>query len=148
MTPNFWKLSQGPSQFGYEDIISSISSGLVYVHKDTGAKGGSGISQAENFVNAPSGDYFYLTFGNQGVFLIGQFAGPANLFSKYRYGWLERPFKFVFPAKKSDSYSGSRKWWSPSDNSTFMPVPSHELVQFESEILEPFFGVKLRDFGL
>ena len=127
MTPKFWKISQGPGQFGYDEIISSISNGLVYVHKDTGAKGGSSISQAEDFISAPIGDYFYLTFGNQGMFLIGQFVGPANLFSKYGDGWLERPFKFIFPSVKPDSYTGANKWWSPNDNSTFTPVPAHEL---------------------
>ena len=148
MTPKFWKLSQGPSQFGYHDIISSISSSLVYVHKDTGAKGTSGTTQAEDFIFAPIGDYFYLTHGNKGMFLIGQFSGPANLFSKYGEGWLERPFKFILPSKISSSYSGSHKWWSPNDNSTFTPVPAHELAQFEEEILKQFFGVSLKEFGV
>lgn len=39
MRPNFWKLSQGPQYFSYAEIIESIAHGLVYLHKDTGAKG-------------------------------------------------------------------------------------------------------------
>ncbi len=148
MTPKFWKLSQGPNQFGYDDIILSISTNLVYMHKDTGAKGGAIVTQSEDFINAPIGDYFYLTFGNQGMFLIGQFVGPANLFSKYKDGWLERRFAFMFPAKRRDSYSGPHKRWSPNDHSTFTPVPPAELTMFEEEILEPFFGIALKDFGL
>ena len=38
MTPKFWKLSQGTSEFKIEDIIKSIDRKLVYVHKDTKAK--------------------------------------------------------------------------------------------------------------
>lgn len=148
MTPNFWKLSQGPGEFGYGEILESIASGLVYVHKDSGAKGGSSRTQAQDFIDAPIGDYFYLTHGNEGMFCIGQFVGPANLFSKYGDGWLERSFKFVFPAVKSDYYLGAHKWWAPNDHSTFTPVPEHELKQFEKEILEPFFSVKLKRFGI
>jgi hypothetical protein len=148
MKPQFWKLSQGLKEFEFCDIIESISSGLVYVHKDTAAKGGSSSSQAEDFINAPIGDYFYLTHGNTGMYLIGQFAGPANLFSKYGDGWLERRFDFVFPSVSKDSYSGGHKWWTPNDNSTFTKVPANELIQFEQEILIPFFNVKLKKFGL
>lgn len=148
MTPNFWKLSQGPGQFDYSDIIESINGNFVYVHKDTGAKATSRITQAEDFVNAPIGDYFYLTHGNQGMFLIGQFSGPANLFSKYGEGWLERPYRFVRAAITSSHYSGPHKWWSPNDNSTFTSVPDSELSFFEKEILKPFFGLDLNDFGL
>jgi hypothetical protein len=148
MIPKFWKLSQGPGEFAYSDIIESISSGLVYMHKDTGAKGGSSTSQADDFIKAPIGDYFYLTYGNTGMFLVGQFNGPTNLFSKYGDGWLERSFNFVFPAIKQNPYNGIHKWWAPNDNSTFTPVPTEELKQFEDEILIPFFNVKLKKFGL
>lgn len=148
MNPQFWKLSQGLNEFNFSDIVSSINSGLVYVHKDTGAKGGSGKTQAEDFIKAPIGDYFYLTHGNTGMYLIGQFTGPANLFSKYGDGWLQRRFEFISPAVKKDAYSGEHKWWSPNDNSTFTKVPPNELKQFEKEILIPFFNVKLKKFGL
>ena len=44
MQPKFWKLSQGTREFEFRDIIESISSGLVYVHKDTRGKGTSSTS--------------------------------------------------------------------------------------------------------
>lgn len=148
MQPNFWKLSQGTQHFSYAEIIESIAHGLVYVHKDTGAKGSSASSQAEDFISAPVGDYFYLTHGNQGMYLIGQFSGPANLFSKYGDGWLERPYKFIFPAITGQSYTGQHKWWAPSDNSTFTRVNSGDIRLFEREILDPHFGVSLAKFGI
>ncbi|HHX8286239.1 TPA: hypothetical protein ACVOYT_004410 [Vibrio diabolicus] len=148
MKPKFWKLSQGTREFELRDIIESISSGLVYVHKDTRGKGTSSTSQAEDFINAAIGDYFYLTHGNDGIYVLGQFVGPANLFSKYGDGWLEREFKFIFASNNPNYYSGEHKWWAPNDNSTFTHVPEHELAQFEAEILKPFFEVTLSDFGL
>ncbi len=148
MNINFWKLSQGAQHFSYSEIIESIARGLVYVHKDTKAKGISSSSQAEDFINAPTGDYFYLTHGNQGIYLIGQFTGSANLFSKYGEGWLERPYKFIFPSITNDPYTGEHKWWSPMDNSTFTRVKSHELELFEQEILTPHFDIQLSTFGI
>ncbi|MBP9956631.1 hypothetical protein [Geopseudomonas guangdongensis] len=148
MRPNFWKLSQGPQYFSYAEIIESIAHGLVYLHKDTGAKGTSATSQAEDFIAAPTGDYFYLTHGNQGMYLIGQFCGPANLFSKYGDGWLERPYKFIVPAVTAQRYEGPHKWWAPSDHSTFTRVAPGDLALFERTILKPHFDLDLARFGI
>lgn len=148
MKPTFWKLSQGWKQFDYQSILWTISKGLVYVHNDTKAKATSLTSQAQDFVGAPIGDYFYLTHGNHGIYLLGQFAGPPNLFSTKGKGWLDRPFRMVMPSIKRDHYEGPHKWWTPSDHSTFTAVPDDELELFEREILRPFFGVRLKDFGL
>lgn len=149
MKPNFWKLSQGTQYFTYAQIIESIATGLVYVHKDTLAKGTSSTTQAADFIyNAYVGDYFYLTHGNEGIYLIGQFTGAANLFSKRGDGWLERPFKFIFASVRRDSYSGEHKWWSPNDNSTFTRVNDSDLGLFEQEILKPYFELDLADFGI
>ncbi len=151
MKPNFWKLSQGPSnraEFCYADMIESIASGLVYLHKDTPAKGSLPQTQAHDFIHAPIGDYFYLTHGNEGMFLIGQFSGAANIFSKLKGGWIERPYKFITPAISKARYSGVDKWWSPNHFSTFIKVKDDELVSFEQEILIPHFGMKLADYGL
>lgn len=146
MKPKFWKLSQGTQPFNFSEIIESIAHGLVYVHKDTKAKGTSLTTQAEDFINAPIGDYFYLTHGNNGIYLIGQFSGPANIFSKYGEGWLERPYKFIFSSVTNRAYTGPQKWWTPSDNSTFTKVS--ELKIFEKEILIPHFDKTLDKFGI
>ena len=148
MKPNFWKLSQGTAQFELQDIIKSIEQRLVYVHKNTKAKAGSSISQAQQFIEADIGDYFYLTHGNNGIYLLGQFLGPANLFSAYGEGWLDRPFRFIKPSISKNKYRGTKKWWAPSDNSTFTHVPNNELPLFETNILTPFFGVKLEEYGI
>ncbi|MFI0398925.1 MAG: hypothetical protein ACH34X_07590 [Thiolinea sp.] len=151
MKPTFWKISQGVSaEFSFGDMIESIANQLVYIHMNTSAKGTMKTSQAQDFVSASIGDYFYLTNGNQGIYLIGQFSGRANLAAnpKYEYGWLERPYTFVCPAITRQPYTGVHKWWSPNDNSTFTQVYPDELELFEQEILQPFFDKNLSDFGL
>ena len=89
MKPTFWKLSQGSDLFDYSDLIKSIDSRLVYVHKNTKAKGTSNTAQGHDFINAKIGDYFYLTYGNEGIFLLGQLSGPANYFSSEQKGWIK-----------------------------------------------------------
>ncbi len=148
MKPTFWKLSQGFAEFSFQNLITSIEDRLVYVHKDTGAKGRMETTQGEDFINASIGDYFYLTHGNAGgVYLLGQFSGPANYFSSYGDGWLDRPFRIIARAKKQDSYSGIEKWWTPNHNSTFVKVPENEFDLFEERILLPYFNISLRSFG-
>ena len=88
------------------------------------------------------------THGNQGMYLIGQFCGPANLFSKYGDGWLERPYKFIVPAVTAQRYEGPHKWWAPSDHSTFTRVAPGDLALFERTILKPHFDLDLARFGI
>ena len=114
MKPKFWKVSHGTQFFPYQEMLDSIERKLVYVHKDTHAKATSARSQGENFLEAPAGDYFYLTYGNHGIYLLGQFIGPANVFSSKGEGWLDRPFQHIKSAVTRDIYSGPKKWWAPS----------------------------------
>ncbi|MDD5209833.1 MAG: hypothetical protein PHV36_10635 [Elusimicrobiales bacterium] len=148
MLPRFWKLSQGVGYFSYKEILDSIDAGLVYVNQNTKAKATSSKTQAQDFIEAPIGDYFYLTHGNRGVYLFGQFSGPANIFSLKGNGWLDRPFRLIRASVSRDCYKGASKWWAPSDNSTFTAVPDNELAQFEKEILAPYFEIKLKDFDV
>ena len=147
MEITFWKLSQGTEQFSPREILESIDRRLVFVHKDTRPKATSSSSQAEDFITAKIGDYFYLTHGNAGIYALGQFTGPANVFSTRGNGWLDRPFRFIRGSTTRDSYTGEHKWWSPNDNSTFMAVPDDEIALFEKSILIPHFEISLKDFG-
>lgn len=148
MKPTFWKLSQGTEQFTPQDMLDSIDQRLVYVHKDTKAKATSSTTQAQDFVATGIGDYFYLTHGNAGIYLFGQFTGPANVFSARGHGWLDRSFRFIRASVTRDLYKGEHKWWSPNDNSTFICVPDDEITLFESNILKPHFDITLAEFGL
>ncbi|MBC3248922.1 hypothetical protein H8I91_01450 [Serratia fonticola] len=148
LMPNFWKLSHGAQSqgFTFQDMVECIDEKLVYIHRDTAAKGISYVTQAVNFANAPIGDYFYLTHGNLGIYLLGQFTGPVNYFTKYGDGWMDRPFRLILKAINQEKYNGVDKWWAPNHNSTFVEVPHHEYDMFEQEILEPYFNTKLDIF--
>lgn len=148
MRPNFWKLSQGAKFFNEKQILDSIEERFVYVHKGTRAIGGSNTSQGEEFIKAPIGDYFYLTHGNIRIYLLGQFTGPANYFSKKAQGWLDRPFRIIQFAETNGPYTSTIKWWTPNDNSTFIQIPENEIQLFEEFILEPYFGIRLINFEL
>lgn len=148
MRPNFWKLSQGTEHFTFDEFLFSIENRLAYVNKDSKAKGGKSTDQAEDFIAAPMGDYFYLTYGNSGIYLIGQFVGPANIFSEYGEGWIDRPFRIIFRSKNRNTYKGTTKWWTPNEHSTFTRVPPNELHLFEEYILKPFFDITLKQYGL
>jgi hypothetical protein len=148
MIPTFWKLSQGPDYFSYQEILKSIESRLVYVHQETPAKGTSSKTQGQCFIEAKIGDYFYFTYGNYGIYLIGQFISPANIFSDKGDGWIDRPYRLIFHSKSNNYFKGDQKWWTPNDNSTFTLVPEHELTLFENLILKPFFDINLKNFGI
>jgi hypothetical protein len=147
MKPAFWKLSHGSDLFTFPKLLKSIEDKLVYVHKNTGKKGKSTTAQGTDFVTAAIGDYFYLTYGNNGVYLLGQFTGPANVFSTFGDGWLDRPYRVIARSKTHEFYQGQEKWWSPNHNSTFVKVPDDEIKLFEELILVPYFDIKLKKYG-
>jgi 5-methylcytosine-specific restriction protein B len=105
-------------------------------------------TQADQFIDANDGDYFYLTNGNEGIYLLGQLTGPANVFSQKGEGWLDRPFRIIKTSRIREPYDGKKKWWTPNENSTFVPIPSEEISLLEKQILRPYFGIRLEDFGL
>ncbi|GAA0560556.1 MAG: hypothetical protein CL577_09275 [Alteromonadaceae bacterium] len=148
MAPKFWKLSQGTDFFSYQDMADTIENKLVYVHSDTPAKGKSHEAQGANFIGADIGDYFYLTHGNKGIYLLGQLIGPANIFSLKGDGWVDRPFRLIRLAAPNGGYLGPQKWWAPNDRSTFTAVPEKELTEFETNILTPFFDITFDKFGI
>lgn len=145
--PRFWKLSEGPEYFSITDIIESIEKRLVFIGKDTHPKGRTTSSQAEEFVNADIGDYFYLTHGKNGIYLLGQFAGPANYISSRR-GWIDRPFRLVKNSLQVEESRNLKRWWMPNHRSTFCRVPEKQLGEFEEIILKPYFDISLSDFKL
>ncbi len=147
----FWKLSQGSQFFTESEVLTSINDRLVYVHRDTKAKGSSTHTQAYDFITADIGDYFYLTHGNEGIYLFGQFSGPVNYFSKKvdfsDPGWLDRPYRLILKSFSHKPYSGPEKWWTPNHTSTFVQIPPAEFGLFEEYILSPYFGITSRFYG-
>jgi len=146
--PKFWKLSHGASLFSYDELRESIDKQLAYVHIETKGKGTQNTSQADSFINATIGDYFYLTHGNTGIYLLGQFTGPVNYFSPYSDGWMSRKYDIIARSILREKYNGEQKYWTPNDFSTFQEIPKGELHLFEDWILKPYFNITFKKYGI
>ena len=156
MKPVFWKVSMGPGSTGGDfknvlEVLDWIRQGLVLVHKDTRPMAKSKTSQGERFTDPGRlGEYFYLCHGNEepAILLLGQFSGPANVFSTRGNGWADRPFRWIQTSKSTKRYKGEQRRWAPNNNSTFIMVPENEWNEFESAILKPYFDYELTDFEI
>ena len=111
----------------------------VAVHKDTGKE------QGKKFAEAPIGTLFYLCHGNSPQ-RIGQFTSEATPCAKGD-GWLQRSYRVLKPAQRTDRYTANSKGWSPQGNSTFWLVGAHDLPEFESTLLKPHFGTDLAELA-
>ena len=143
---SIYKVSMGAKYFSVQDIEDFINKGQVVVHEDTLSKGKSQISQGEEFSsNVNDGDYFYLTHSNNSegaVKLIGKFKGEArHADGKYgEEGWLERDFELVKASILRKKYSGTSRWWTPDNNSTFIKVT--DINEANELLFKPYFNVE------
>lgn len=141
-----YKLSHGADYFDVEKTQYCITNNLAVVHVDTNAKGRQNFSQFDLFKSAKVGDIFYVTHGNTGVLLIGQFVD--NVVSNFNYnpnetGWRQRNYKLLHRSSEVSSYSGSRAWWSPNDPSTFTEIHLKDFSKANRELFIPHFKVEL-----
>lgn len=144
ITP-IWKLSHGDKVFSDEERARYRQERRVMVHQDTNAPGPGAQQkgkQGRDFAEAPDGAMFYLCHGNS-VQLIGQFTSKAMPCDKGE-GWLQRSYRVLKPATRTDKYTTHHKYWSPQGNTTFWQVGTVDLPEFESTLLKPYFGVDVQ----
>ncbi|WP_321889662.1 McrB family protein [Paraburkholderia bannensis] len=132
-----WKLSHGDQPFTPVERQAFLDDLKVAVHKDTGKE------QGEKFSAVPAGALFFLCHGNSPQ-RIGQFTSEATPCAKGD-GWLQRSYRVLKAAQRTDRYTANSKNWSPQGNSTFWRVGEHDLPEFESTLLKPFFGTDLAE---
>jgi 5-methylcytosine-specific restriction protein B len=134
-----WKLSHGNGSFTKEEQQQYRANGLAAIYGDTGKE------QGKKFAEAPIGTLFYLCNSNSPQ-LVGQFTSPP-LPSPKGKGWLQRSYRVLKLALRTDPYTNSSKGWSPRYNSTFWQVNAPDLVLFEHTLLQPYFGISLSDLA-
>jgi 5-methylcytosine-specific restriction protein B len=134
-----WKLSHGDQPFTSAERQQLLDGLLVAVHRDTGKE------QGKKFDEAPVGTLFFLCHGNSPQ-CIGQFTSEALPCDKGD-GWLQRSYRMLKPAQRTDRYTVNSKYWSPQGNSTFSLVGAHDLPEFESTLLKPYFGTDLAELA-
>lgn len=135
-----WKLSHGLNDFSADERQHYVQTELGVMHGDT-AKG-----QGADFKKIPVGTLFYLCHGNENLLLVGQFTSDALPCDKGE-GWLQRGYRVLKPAIKKGGYQGGQKGWTPNYRSTFKLVGAHDLPEFESTLLKPYFGTDLAELA-
>ena len=135
-----WKLSHGnPPNFTEAERQQYLEEQWAVMHRDTGKE------QGKKFAEAPVGTLFFLCHGNSPQ-RIGQFTSDAMPCNKGD-GWLQRSYRVLKPAKRTDRYTANSKNWSPQGNSTFWQVGANDLPEFENTLLKPFFATDLAELA-
>lgn len=145
-SPAIWKISHGTDATGISEHNRIIFEGrkAVVVHSNTKAKGQSKVKQGQNFRYAmKKGDYFYLCYGSS-IRLLGQITSEKAVPNpEMQAGWYERSYRLITKSLDTDGYTGTKKWWTPNENSTCIRVGDNEKQLFEQLILKPYFGMDL-----
>lgn len=137
---DIWKLSHGnPPNFTDVERQQYLEDQWAVMHRDTGKE------QGKKFAEAPVGTLFFLCHGNSPQ-RIGQFTSDAMLCSKGD-GWLQRSYRVLKTAVRTDRYTANSKAWLPQGNSTFWQVGAHDLPKFEATLLKPFFVTDLAELA-
>lgn len=135
-----WKLSHGnPPNFSDAERQQYLEGQWAVMHRDTGKE------QGKKFAEAPVGTLFFLCHGNSPQ-RIGQFTSEAMPCDKGD-GWLQRSYRVLKPAQRTDRYTANSKMWSPQGNSTFWQVGANDLPEFENTLLKPFFATDLAELA-
>lgn len=135
-----WKLSHGnPPNFTDAERQQYLEGQWAVMHRDTGKE------QGKKFAEAPVGTLFFLCHGNSPQ-RIGQFTSDAMPCNKGD-GWLQRSYRVLKPAQRTDRYTANSKGWSPQGNSTFWQVGANDLPEFENTLLKPFFATDLAELA-
>ena len=146
LTPVFWKISHGTDWITDAEAATFDKRRVVVVHKDTAAKGKTKVSQGEDFVaNMKKGDFFYLCRGNSIRLLCRIDTDEVEENPEKQDGWCERSYTVIAESRDTNAYSGEKKWWTPNDNSTCIPVPESEKGLFDEYILKPYFNLTTED---
>ncbi|WP_299436628.1 COR domain-containing protein [uncultured Aquimarina sp.] len=141
------KLSHG-SLFTYEQVRDFQQRKIAVIHKDTKAKGKRPYTQAEDFKHAQIGDYFYLCNANYSVNTIGSFSSEwemCEIEDLANIGWIQRKYIVHYNAIQIKPYNRKiRRWWLPTDFSTFVRIPIEQMKEANEILFIPHFDVKVQ----
>jgi 5-methylcytosine-specific restriction endonuclease McrBC GTP-binding regulatory subunit McrB len=133
-----WKLSHRDNSFSAGELAELRQQHVAVIHKDTGKE------QGRRFIEVPIGTLFYLCHGNS-IQLLARTTSAAEPSPREDGNWVQRRYEVLKTALKSDPFEAHSENWTPRGNSTFFQVPKHRLLDFESELLQPYFGLRLEE---
>lgn len=134
-----WKVAHSPSDFTPEELEALLANKKVVI-KDSKKD-----SKKTNLEAISTGALFYLCHGNK-IILLGKFTSKVRP-SESKKGWHEREYEPLFSAIKSERYEHSSKYWTPLGNTFLYQVPDHYLLEFEENLLKPYFDLSLIDLS-
>lgn len=129
---SIWKISHG-HPIDKEKKDEYFNNNEVYIH--TSIKKG----QTDNFLNnIKIGDFFYLCYGSE-IKLLGVITSDAIEIDES--GWVKRKYKVIKEYDGENTYTDTKRGWSPNYNSTVYGVPVKDMKLFETNILKPYFNM-------
>ena len=139
-----WKISHGI--LSEEQREKLLSRQMIAMSSDTKALGRSRRTQGEFFTeDLKKGDYIFLCFGST-IKLIGIIDDDSpRPNEELGTNWVERHYRIIKKSISDQRYTGNKKRWTPNDNSTFVEVPTSDYLLYESNILSPYFNLRLKD---
>ncbi len=142
--PAIWKISHRIDCIPDTEAKLFEDNHVIVGHKDIKVKATSKMSRGEDFITCmKKGDYFYLCRGNC-IRLLGQIiSNDVSLNPEKEDGWYQREYTVIAFSKDTSPYKGTKKQWTPNDNSTCIMVGNQERPLFEELILKPYFGMAL-----
>jgi MoxR-like ATPase len=142
--PEIWKISHNTDCISAAEAKIFGDNHVIVVHKDTKTKATSQASQGEDFLlRMKKSDFFYLCRGGS-IRLLGQIASDVvRLNPDKEDGWYQREYTVVAHSADTLPYKGTKKRWTPSDNSTCVMVRAQDRPLFEKLILKPYFNMTL-----
>ncbi len=135
---DIWKLSHGGGSFSAPKLAELRRQHLAVIHKGTGK------DQPKRFIEASTGTLFYLCHGNS-MQLLARITSAAEPSPREDGNWVQRRYEVLKLALKSDPFEAHSENWTPRGNSTFFQVPKDKLLRFETDLLQPYFGLRLEE---
>lgn len=132
-----WKLLHSSSDFTEEEWQSCLDEHLAVISRD--------VERHKEFVEAPVGELFYLCHDGSPR-RICQFISEAMPYVDDE-DWVQRRYRVLQDAVRTDRYAASPKKWSPRGSSIFWPVGLKDLPEFEEHLLKPYFGMDLKELA-
>ncbi|MCC8402021.1 AAA family ATPase [Paraburkholderia sp. MMS20-SJTN17] len=135
-----WRLSHDPDIFPPSELEVLTRQHVVALPDKAGEK------EAERFRKAPNGALFYLCQGHD-VRLLGRLDSGVSETAHEIGPLLKRRYEVLSVPHDRGSPDGNSKVWTLRSQSAFQQVPEYKLLEFEEQVLRPYFGLDLEELA-
>lgn len=138
---SIWKISHGKSDISLEQSEWLDKNHLLCVHENTKK------SQGIKFISEIKvGDVISLSRGSDVKAIVRVISDLENIDNApFDEGWVFRRYEPIKALSTLKRYESLKRGWTPNYNSTAHQVPNNQYGEFESELLTPFYGMRLTE---